>query len=297
VVGDEETYATDWLTNKALRFLDDAAGRPFCYMLSLPDPHGPVHVRAPYDTRYPPDEIPLPKTFTPDSLPDWARALQEKSPFGLGRPDREDRLRRFLASYFGEVKLIDDSVGRLVGALEAKGLLDDTILVFTTDHGEYAGEHGLHAKNQLYETAYRIPMIVHWPKGIRPGTRIDNVMSTVDFQPTILGLMGVAPCGREQGRDGSALVRGEGHAWDDHAFLHHSTHTRAGIFTRDHELALVQDGESILFDRRNDPDQVNNLFDDPGHAGVVTALTERVVAHHAALRTPALAWLRGKGSR
>jgi len=293
VVGDEETYTTDWLTGKALEFIEStgADGRPFCYMLSIPDPHGPVSCRAPYDTMYAPEDMPLPKTFNPESLPDWAQALQEKSPFGTGRPDREQRLRRFLASYFGEVKLIDDSVGRIIAKFEEKGLLDDTILVFTTDHGEYAGEHGLHAKNQIYETAYRIPMVVHWPKGIRPGTRVDKVMSTVDFQPTILGLMGAQTCGREQGRDGSAFLRGEQLEWDDHAFLHHSSHTRAGIFTPEYELALVEDGESVLFDRARDPDQTRNLFDDPEHAETVAALAERIVAHHAELETPAAAWL------
>jgi len=118
------------------------------------------------------------------------------------------------------VKLIDDSLGRIVERLEADGLLDETILVFTTDHGEYAGEHGLQAKNQVYETAYRIPMIVHWPRGIRPGRRVESVMSTVDFQPTILGLMGVKGSGREEGRDASSLLTGNPpEKWDDVTFV------------------------------------------------------------------------------
>lgn len=292
IVGDEDTYATDWLTNKTLEFLKVEDDRPFCHMLSLPDPHGPVQVRAPYDTMFDPAEMPLPTTFDPENLPDWAQRLQRKSPFGTERKDREEVLRKFLALYFGEVKLIDDSVGRIIEKLEEKGILDNTIVVFTTDHGEYAGEHGLHAKNLLYETAYRIPMIVHWPKGVRAGVTVDHMMSTVDFQPTILGLMGVSACGHEEGRDGSGFLRGEDAAWEDYAFLHHSSHTRAGIFTDEFELALVQDGDSILFDRVNDPDQTKNLFEDPGYADVVAGLTERVVAHHEELDTPFMEWLR-----
>jgi uncharacterized sulfatase len=294
VIGDETTYTTDWLTNKALRFIDDADDRPFCFMLSLPDPHGPVEVRSPYDTLFSPDDMPLPATFCPESLPDWAQDLQAESPFGVNRPDREERLRSFLALYFGEVKLIDDSVGRIVEKLKACGLFDDTILVFTTDHGEYAGEHGLNAKNQLYETAYRIPMIVHWPRGIQAGIRVDNILSTVDFQPTILGVMGVSQCGREQGRDGSALVRGEACEWNDYAFLHHSTHSRAGVFTREFELALVRNGDSILFDRVHDPDQTRNLFHTPDYADTVATLSMKVLQHHSSLRTPATEWLREK---
>lgn len=291
VIGDESTYTTDWLTNKALRFINETGDQPFCFMLSLPDPHGPVKVRPPYDTLFSPRDMPLPATFFPESLPDWARDLQEESHFGIHKSDREERLRWFLALYFGEVKLIDDSVGRLVERLKARGLLDDTILVFTTDHGEYAGEHGLKGKNQLYETAYRIPMIARWPGGIKPRTRVENVLSTVDFQPTVLTLMGVPPCGREQGRDGSALIRREKCEWDDYAHLHHSSHTRAGIFTRDFELALVKDGDGVLFDRTRDPHQTRNLFHDLEYADTVATLTRRVIQHHSSLKTPAASWL------
>jgi len=291
VIGDEATYATDWLTNKTLAFLDVEDDRPFCHMLSLPDPHGPVQVRAPYDTMFAPEDMPLPRTFHPENLPDWALELQEKSPWGVGKPDREERLRKFLALYYGEVKLIDDSVGRIIDVLAEKRLLENTIVVFTTDHGEYAGEQGIHAKNELYETAYRIPMIVHWPDGIQPGTRVDSVMSTVDFQPTLLGLMGVDACGREEGRDGSGFLRGEDRAWEDYAFFHHSTHARAGIFTREYELALVEGRDGILFDRIADPDQTRNLFGDLAYADVVSELSVRVAEHHKELNTPSTAWL------
>ncbi|MFC1453204.1 sulfatase-like hydrolase/transferase [Verrucomicrobiota bacterium] len=290
VIGDERTYTTDWLTSKAIEFVEAADGRPFCFMLSLPDPHGPVDVRPPYDTMFVPEDMPIPASFCDDSLPDWARALQKASPFGMDKPDREERLRRFLALYFGEVKLIDDSVGRMVDALEVKGVLENTLLVFTTDHGEYAGEHGLHGKNHLYETAYRIPMIMHWPDGIEAGTVVDNVMSTVDFQPTILSLLGSPASGREQGRDGSRLLGGDGD-WDDTAFIHHSSHNFAGVFTPRYELALARTGDSVLFDRRDDPAQMLNLFGDPAHRGVVESLTRRIALHHADLDSPASEWL------
>lgn len=291
IVGDKKSYTTDWLTDKALEFIDTEDDRPFCFMLSLPDPHPPVSVRPPYDTLFSPADMPLPTTFSAEALTDWAQDLQARSPFGLDKPDREVRLRRFLAFYFGEVKLIDDSVGRIIKKLSTCCLLENTILVFTTDHGEYGGEHGLNAKNHLYETAYRIPMIVHWPHGIDPGIQVNNVLSTVDFQPTILGLMGVPICGREQGRNGSNLMQLGTHDWDDYAFIHHSTHTSAGIFTREFELALVQNGESILFDRISDPEQTRNLFDNPLYKDIITALMRRVVKHHKTLDSPATNWL------
>jgi arylsulfatase A-like enzyme len=165
-------------------------------------------------------------------------------------------------------------------------------VVFTTDHGEYMGEHGLQEENQLYETAYRIPLLVRLPGAVPAGTTIRRGLSTVDFQPTILGLMGVPTCGREQDHDASPFLRGEDREWREEAMLHHCTHERAGIFTPEYELALVPDRDCILFDRQNDPLQMNNLFDDPAYGEVREDLTRRVILHHVETNSPAARWMR-----
>ena len=290
-IGDQETYTSDWLTNKTLNYLESVGDDPFCYMLSLPDPHPPVEVRAPYDTLFAPENMPLPKTFHAENLPDWAQDLQSKSPFGLGQPNREENLRRFLALYFGEVKLIDDCVGRITKALKSHGKLENTIVIFTSDHGEYAGEHGLMGKNHLFETAYRVPFIMQWPAGITPASRIDRLMTTVDVQPTLLSLMGVPASGREQGRDGSCQLKGTHSNWDDVSHIHHNTHAFAGVFTPEYELALAKRGDSVLFDRKADPDQTRNLYADPAHQDIVDALSRKVIQHHIDVKSPAADWL------
>jgi len=294
IIGDEKTYPTDWLTDKTIEFIKESRTKPFCYMVSFPDPHGPVWIRPPYDTMFDPDDMPLPATLYDEKVPSWVKKAQQGSPFGLGKPNRERRYREWLALYCGEVKLIDDSVGRIINCLEEQGILDDTILVFTTDHGEYAGEHGLNGKNHLYETAYRIPLLIRWPKKIPAGTVIEHVVSTVDFQPTILALMGIAPCGREQGRDASSLLRGEETDWRSEAFIHHSSFERAGIFTDEFELAYVKDAEPILFDRKNDLNQVYNLFGARACRSVVAELTERIIEHNIVFEAPAAEWLKQK---
>jgi arylsulfatase A-like enzyme len=291
VIGDEETYTTDWLCNRAIEYIREPRSRPFCYMLSLPDPHTPFTVRPPYDDMYDPQDMPLPPTFCQEDVPLWAADARDRGPYALSNPDREQVLRRNKAQYCGEVKCIDDNVGRILACLEDGGVLDDTIVVFTTDHGEYMGEHGLLGKNHLYESAYRIPLLFRWPKGIEQGIVINQVCATVDFQQTLLGLLGVEPCGREQGRDASPLLRGENVDWAGEAFIHHSSHRRAGILTSGFELAYVQDGDSVLFDRQRDPDQVHSLFHDTTYAHVVADLTERIVSHHQELGSPAAAWL------
>lgn len=285
VTGDETTYPTDWLAEKTIEFINRERDKPFCYMVSIPDPHGPFHTRAPYSDMYKPEDMPLPDTrLTDDHLPAWAKAARSAP--------EDDRLRQAKAWYCGEVKLIDDCVGKILDALRQKGILDQTIVVFTSDHGEYMGEHGLMGKNQLYETAHRVPMMIRWPEKIKAGTRVEQCIGSVDFHPTILGLMGVACCGREQGQDASALLQGQEAGWGDLAFIHHASLNRAGIFTPEYELAYVRDNEHILFNRQEDPDQVHNLFGNPDYQGVIDNLTEQIVAHNEAVEAPATEWLK-----
>ncbi len=264
----------------------------FFFMISIPDPHTPYTVRPPYNTMFRPEDMPVPSTFTQDNLPRWARAARKNGPYALSKPNREEILRRHRAGYCGEVKCIDDNVGRILDGLAEQDILDDTVVVFTTDHGDYIGEHGLLGKNQLYETAYRIPMLIRWPKRIPAGVVIDNIVSTVDFQPTILNLMGVKPCGREQGRDASHMLQGRKTNWQNEAFIHHSSLKRAGIFTPKYQLAYVKGNDHILFDRESDLKQVNNLFQDPKYRKVIDELTDRIIKHHTDVESPALTWLK-----
>ena len=293
VIGDQKTFTTDWLADKTIEFIGRKRSRPFFWMVSIPDPHGPFTVRPPYDTMYKPEDMPVPSTINQAGLP-WGNAGPQRGRTRKGTQNaagREARCRQAKAKYCGLVKCIEENVGRILDCLAGQGILDETIVVFTTDHGEYMGEHGLYGKNQLYETAYHVPFLVRWPKKIAPGTKLDNVISTVDVQPTLLGLMGIEPGGREQGRDASPLWRGEKTDWADQSWLHHSSLTRAGIFTPEYELALVQGGGHALFDRVNDPDQLRNLYDDPARKKVVKDLTARVISHHRRVESPALEWL------
>jgi arylsulfatase A-like enzyme len=295
-IGDKKTYTTDWLAARTIDFVSKERERPFFFMVSIPDPHTPFSVRAPYDNLYDAAEMPVPATFHEEGGPEWLKKARggNKRKKPVAAKKAEESLRRRKAQYCGEVKCIDDSLGRILEALRKKKLSDDTIVVFTTDHGEYMGEHGLFGKNNLFETAYRIPMIIRWPEQVAAGRAVKNVVSTVDFMPTVLGLMGIPPAGREQGRSACRLLA-EGDAavagWEEEAFVHHSTHERAGIFTPGWELALVKDGGHVLFDRKKDPDQVNNLYANPDHTKIVDELTLRIISHNRKVDAPAAEWL------
>jgi len=278
VIGNKNSYTTDYLTGKAIEFICRERNRPFLFMLSLPDPHPPFTVREPYMSMFNPDDMPVPNTFVADSRQRGARRTT-------------DQLKIMKARYCGLVKCIDDSVGRIIRGLETRRLLDDTIVVFTTDHGEYMGEHGLWGKNRWYRTAYRIPFLVRWPRKIKANTVIDRFVTNVDVQQTLLRLMGLKPCGREQGRDASALLTRAQSKWENVAYIHHSTLGSAGIFTPEWEIVLTADGKHMLFDRRADFEQTKNLAHDPLHARTFRRLRDRVIEHHKELKSPAMEWL------
>jgi len=294
-------FFTDWITDKAIEFVERDWERPFFYFLSIPDPHSPFTVSEPYASMYDPADMPVPSTLYEEELPDWAEraregALKRDGVERFDDPRREELLRERLAHYFGMVKCIDDNIGRLLEALEQAGELDNTLIVFTSDHGNYLGEHGLYFKNQLYETAHRVAFLMRYPPAIPAGTVVDECVSSVDVQRTVCTLAGVEPSGREQGLDFSALARGEGDPeWPNESYIHHSSLERAGIFTPEWEFALIKDAEGILFDRRSDPEQTTDLFEDPAHAEVRKALTDKVTAHHREFDSPATSWLVQEG--
>jgi len=292
-IGDEQSYATDFLTTKAIEFIESDRDTPFLYVLSIPDPHPPYRVRAPYDTMFAPDDMSVPVSFNDPALPSWAERLRRDGPFALDEPRRESWLRKRKAQYCGQVKCIDDNVGRLLACLERNRVLDETLVVYTTDHGDYMGEHGLEGKGHLYETAYRVPLLVRWPSRVDAGTRVDQMIDVVDFLPTICGLLDLGKTGREHGRDASALLSGASVEWEDRVFVHPHDLMRAGIFTQEYALGYAGEGPAMLFDRRRDPDQLNDIADAPGYTTIVDELTDRVIRHHREVGSPAARWLSG----
>lgn len=289
-IGDKETYTTDWLTDKFIQMIEETGEGPFCYMLSIPDPHQPYCVREPYDTMFEPKDVWIPETFYEQELPDWAQDDEwgRKRYFPIDVEDREDKLRYIKSQYLGAVKCIDDNVGKILAHLEQNNLMDNTVIVFTTDHGEYMGEHGLLEKNNLYDSVYHLPLIIKSNQLFKGQRKINKYMSMVDFKGTILGLLGIG--------DTPAILKEEAieEAWVDEIYIHPNDVPRVGIITPEYQLAYVGQGwqtereftDHILFHRINDPNQTNNLFNQAAYQEVVEILTQKIVNHHKALKTP-----------
>ena len=294
-VGDERSYTTDWLADETIRFLkEQRKEQPFLFMVSMPDPHQPFRVRKPYDTMFDPLDMEIPETFYEEKLPDWAEEDEwgRQHYFPAGLFEREDHFRRLKAQYLGAVKCIDDNVGKILHALRKENLLEETVVIFTTDHGDYLGEHGLMEKNNLYESVYHIPMLVRLPECKKAGFRSPAWLRMTDFAPTLAGLLGIPysyPCDGED-LSGELLAGKEGRK---EVCIFPSDVPRTGIITEEYELAYVGRGyrggmfhDHILFDRKRDPLQRENLYGRPEYAGITEVLKEKIKEYHRRYHTP-----------
>ncbi len=270
---DDNTFTTDWLTDKAIDFINASGDKPFCYMLSLPDPHGPNTVRPPYDTMFADVKVPIPATLkkTDEQSPAWGRSAGVTAA----------QLRRLMPPYYGMVKCIDDNVGRILQTLREKKLIDRTIIVFTSDHGDLCGEHGRLNKGVPYEGSARIPFIIYGPEQIEAGSVRHEALSCVDFLPSVMQMMNVKVAHEVDGRDASALLAGEEAKWDDIAFLR-STSGRAPwlcAVTKRYKLVYAAGEKPWLIDMQEDPGELTNRFGDEQHKAIAREMTGKLLAY------------------
>jgi len=271
-------FTTDFLTQKTIEFITKERDKPFCYMVSLPDPHGPNTVRAPYDTMYTHFDFQKPKTAFKDTtgLPTWAK--MSKKTINSHQ----------MAQYFGMVKCIDDNVGKIVDALKKTNQLSNTIIVFTSDHGDLCGEHGKDNKGNPLEASAKIPFILQYTGVVREGLIIDQALSTVDFLPTIINLMGFSTVGLDQGRDASCLFNEKEakDTWEDLICIR-GTGKRNNLpdinwlaaVTDQYKLVYSPASEPWLIDLTADPDEITNQFKDSKYQPVITELTNSMLEY------------------
>jgi arylsulfatase A-like enzyme len=171
-----EQYVDYWIAENTRDFICRDHGRPFFAWCGFCGPHGPVDPPRPYDTLYEPEEIVLPANWAVDD---------EGNPRAT-TAEQEWIARRWCAYYMGLVTLIDDMVGRLVEALKGRGLLENTLILFTTDHGEMMFERGRLGKGNFTEAVIRAPLIVTAPGSGRAGRVVEGLVETYDVAPTVL---------------------------------------------------------------------------------------------------------------
>jgi len=266
---DKKSFATDWLTDKAIEFVNAKKGNPFCYMISYPDPHGPNTVRPPYDKMYADVKVPIPRSVnkTREQTPLWAAKAPRIT---------ADTVRLLMPSYYGMVKCLDDNIGRLIETLRKNGQLENTVIVFTSDHGDLCGEHGRLNKGVPYEGSARIPFLIYCPGKIKSGTVVGEALSCVDFLPTVMSLMDVKHGLNVNGRNAANLFRAKGGRWRDLTFLRSTSNPQStwlcAVSDR-YKLVYASKGKPWLFDLQKDADELINRFTDPAYQAIVRDMT------------------------
>jgi arylsulfatase A-like enzyme len=282
-------HNSTWIADRTIRWLTGRRrqDRPFCVWVSFPDPHHPFDCPGPWNSMYDPRDLPLPKYRTRDleRRPWWHKAVLEGTPQltdptmlkfraeGSRVPDQTDRqLAEMTANYYGMISLIDHNVGCVLGALSELDLEDDTLVVYTTDHGELLGNHGLYLKHPIpYEDLLRVTLVARGP-GVAAGGVVAEPVSTLDLAPTFYEYAGVSRPVDVQGRSLVRLLAGEPETRDVAYSEWHVHPSRCGVGlqlrtvrTRTHKCTFdLASGAGELYDLANDPAEMDNRFDDPG---------------------------------
>jgi len=281
-----------WTGDQTLAFLRARdRDRPFFVQMSFQRPHAPLAPSPERAQMYRPEEIDLPasardlfeRRFATKPAFQRAHVAQRRSyPYV---PVDEAELRRHLAHYYTLISIIDEQIGRVLEELRAQGELERTIVIYTSDHGDFAGEHGLMQKNLgLYESIHRIPLLLWYP-GCPAGRRIDALVESVDLYPTLCELTGL-PLPSDVEIDGRSLVPVvEAGAPGKEAVVCEWSRPAPSpmvhaVRTASFRLVFYGFGqEGELYDRRDDPDELLNHYDDPAYAAIRLELTERLLDH------------------
>ena len=209
-----------FLAREASRFLRENRDRPFMLFVNFLEPHMPFY--GPRDGQYDPSQVPLPPNFydvptlaQPAKV--LARYYAHREPGG-GALRTEAEWRDLIARYWGLCSLVDTHMGTILDTLEELGLAENTIVVYTSDHGDMMGSHQLVAKGVMYQESVRVPLLIRYP-GQRRGHRVTGPISQVDVVPTLLDLMGQAIPAEVQGQSRRASVEGEARSLEEDVFI------------------------------------------------------------------------------
>jgi arylsulfatase A-like enzyme len=294
-------YCTDIITDLALDFLDmRPRDRPFFLMCHHKAPHRPWQPDAKHRRQWEGVRVPEPETFDDEQTgyatrSDAAREatmrvdrdltavdLKEKPPAGLtGQELKRWKYQRYMRDYLACIDSVDDGVGRLLDYLDRSGLADNTIVVYTSDQGFFLGEHDWFDKRFFYEESLRMPFLVRWPGRVRAGAVVDGIVLNVDFAPTFLDAAGLKTPADMQGRSFLPLLRGE-HPRDwrtsmyyryYHYPMHHRVQPHYGVRTDRYKLVYFNKIKQWeLYDLREDPHEVHNVYAEAKYAETVRTL-------------------------
>ena len=272
----EVIHATDFFTDKTLEILERDKSKPFAIMLSIPDPHTPDVAKPPYNVMYKDLKIEAPKTMSPEYTavkPSWATDKTKNETIG-SKSFENNKEKEALKQYFGMVSHIDDSVGRILKFLDDNNLTENTIIIFTSDHGDMFFEHNRRNKGVPYEASARIPFIIRYPNKIPVGKVINTAYTNVDFTPTILSLMDVNTKAKFHGLDTSNDFTNSEKVVNSDRITYYAKSGGWWVTAVNDRYKLVIDKKEkpYLFDLEKDPDELINFYNDNAYADIANMM-------------------------
>jgi arylsulfatase A-like enzyme len=286
----EEHHYNTWIADRTVEMIDSFGADRFFIHCSFPDPHHPFTACEPYASLFPADQMPDPLAYSEEELnrmpPLYLKQFRgERSPYN-GKPSSFVEkiagapLKAIMAQTYGMVSHVDSCIGRILDHLEERGLLEETLIVFTTDHGELLGDHGFLFKGPFYyQSLVNVPMIIRNP-GCSPEVR-EELVGHVDLVPTILEALGLELPDHLPGR--SLMGHLEGNPRDRRdavltEFRPFGLPNMKILHTEDWKYVHYQGQDyGELFHLREDPEERHNLYDDPGYRGMRNELTTRLL--------------------
>ncbi|MCY4072407.1 MAG: sulfatase-like hydrolase/transferase [Chloroflexi bacterium] len=302
-----DLHQTTWCAEKTIEFIEENRDRNWFASVNIYDPHPPFNPPRAYRDLFDPAQV-KPPLFResdleqqqkleridfqsaarhPDDLDIKSPILPQSPTPGLAEADSPGArdAATLIAAYYAMIKLIDDQMGRILGALDAMDLRRDTVIVFTSDHGETLGDHGLILKGcRFYEGLVRVPLIWSWPGRFLTDLRSDALVELTDIVPTLLDIVGVSAPGYLVGHSLMSILTGEGRPrrreyvrceYIDALDL--PDHSRATMYCDGaYKIVLYHSlGVGELYDLAEDPGEFNNLWDQASAADLRADLTQR----------------------
>ena len=312
-------FALNWLG------ATEMTDKPFLMVLQYKAPHRPWHPDTKYEKLWDDIEMPYPSTFNDDykgrektagdtemTMEYFSRRdMKLERPKNLKRKERIQwdfygakageivqpkgmtneegkkwRYQNYIKDYLACVKSVDDNIGRVLTYLKENNLEENTVIVVTSDQGFYLGDHGFFDKRFIYEESLRMPFMVKYPERIKAGSVNEDIITNIDFAPTLLELAGITTTQKMQGTSFVPVLEGNTpNNWQDAMYYHyyefpfwHHVQPHYGIRTQKYTLAHFYYNIDVweLYDLEKDPNQMNNIYNDPNYTSTITELKAKL---------------------
>lgn len=290
---DEDLHSDVFVGQTACWWLNEYSGEePFFLQIGMPGPHPPYDPTQEHLNEYLDRDLPEAiLDYDLETHPEPLKKLRENhidndhdAVVHLKDPTKEQLFQQ-RAHYYANVTMIDRQVGEIISALERRGVLEDTVIIFTSDHGDCLNDHGLSQKWNMYEQSVHVPAIVSWPGEVEPGSKFDQLVSLMDLGPTILEMAGAEVPDWMEARSLNDLMLKTSSPVRPRVFAEHSSDA---ILEGTEFMTMVREGpwklvhfvdheEGQLFNLDDDPGERNNLWEDKTHRGIRLKLIDEIL--------------------